>query len=143
MRICIARCFSTRGLHRRVCVPMSAQTVIQMTRPKPGDRILVVRPHWIRLILSGEKTLEIRARNLSPGKYWLGNRGIIYGCLKLGPGTLIDSVGAWIRLRQRHCVEAHQLPYNKTYGLPIQNARRVRRVSYTHPRGAIGLVRFA
>ena len=113
-----------------------------MARPKHGDRILVVRPHWIRLILSGEKTLEIRARNLSPGKYWLGNRGIIYGCLKLGPGTLIDSVGAWIRLRQRHCVEAHQLPYNKTYGLPIQNARRVRRVSYKHPRGAIGLVRF-
>ena len=116
--------------------------VIQMTRPKPGDRILVVRPHWIRLILSGEKTLEIRARNLSPANYWLGTRGVIYGRAKLGPGTLIDSVEAWIGLRQRHHVEAHQLPYKNTYGLPIQNARRVRRVSYKHPRGAIGLVRF-
>ena len=47
-----------------------------------------------------------------------------------------------IGLRQRHRVEAHQLPYNKTYGLPIQNARRVRRVSYKHPSGAIGLVSF-
>ena len=116
--------------------------VIQMTIPKPGDRILVVRPHWIRLILSGEKTLEIRSCNLSPAKYWLGHRGVIYGRVQLGPGILIDSVEAWIGLRQRHRVEAHQLPYNKTYGLPIQNARRVRRVSYKHPRGAIGLVRF-
>ena len=97
---------------------MSAQTVIQMTRPKPGDRILVVRPHWIRLILSGEKTLEIRARNLSPAKYWLGSRGVIYGRVKLGPGTLIDSVEAWIGLRQRHHVEAHQLPYKKIVRVP-------------------------
>ena len=114
-----------------------------MTRPKHGDRILVVRPHWIRLIVSGEKRLEIRARKLSPGKYWLGSQGVIYGRVKLGPGILIDSVEAWKKLRQRHRVEAHQLPYKKTYGLPIQRARRVRRrVSYKHPRGAIGLVRF-
>ena len=120
-----------------------AQIVRHMTRPKHCDRILVVHPHWIRLIISGEKTLEIRARNLSPGKYWLGNRGIIYGLVQLGPGILIDSVEAWKELRQRHRVEAHQLPYKKTYGLPIQRARRVRRrVSYKHPRGAIGLVRF-
>ena len=117
--------------------------VIQMTRPKPGDRILVVRPHWIRLILSGEKTLEIRARNLSPGKYWLGTRGVIYGRVKLGPGILIESIPAWTELRHRHRVEAHQLPYKNTYGLPIQHARRVKRISYSHPRGAIGLVRFA
>ena len=126
-----------------MCVPISAQMERQMAKPKPGDRILVVRPHWIRLILSGEKTLEIRARNLSPGKYWLGSRGVIYGRVQLGPGTLIDSVEAWKGLRQRHRVETHHLPYKKTYGLPTQNAGRVRRVPYTHPRGAIGLVRFA
>ena len=121
---------------------MSAQTVIQMTRPKPGDRILVVRPQWIRLILSGEKTLEIRPRNLSPAKYWLGSRGIINGLVQLGPGTLIASIQAWTELRSHHRVESGQLPYKKTYGLPIQHARRVRRVPYKHPRGAIGLVRF-
>ena len=115
----------------------------QMARPKHGDRILVVRPHWIRLILAGEKALEIRARNLSPGKYWLGSRGIIYGIIQLEPGTLIDSVELWIRLRRRHRVESDQLPYKNTYGLPIHNARRVRRVNYAHKRGAIGLVRFA
>ena len=38
--------------------PVSAQSVRQMTRPKSGDRILVVRPHWIRLILSGLKYLS-------------------------------------------------------------------------------------
>ena len=96
----------------------------------------------MRLMMSGEKALEIPSRNLSPGKYWLGSRGIIYGRVQLGPGTLIDSVNAWTELRVRHRVESDQLPYNKTYGLPIQHARRVRRVSYKHPRGAIGLVRF-
>ena len=114
-----------------------------MTRPKRGDRILVVRTQWIGLILSGEKTLEIRHRSLSPGKYWLGSRGVICGRVQLGPGTLIASIQAWTELRSRHRVESDQLPYNKTYALPIQNATRVRRVPYTHPRGAIGLVRFA
>ena len=136
------RLFSIRGLHRRMCVPMSAQIVRQMARPTPGDRILVLRPHWLRLILSGEKTLEIRPRNLSPGKYWVGSRGIICGLVHLGPGNLIDSVKTWIGLRQRHRVESGRLPYKKTYGLPIQHARRVRRVPYKHPRGAIGHVRF-
>ena len=123
---------------------MLAQILRQMTRPKHGDRILVVRPHWIRLILSGETTLEVPSRNLSsPGKYWLGNRGIVYGRVKLGPGILIESIPAWTELRFRHRVESGQLPYSKIYGLPIQNSRRVRRASYKHPRGAIGLVRFA
>ena len=113
--------------------------VIQMTRPKPGDRILVVRPHWIRLIPSGEKTLEIRHRILSPGTYWLGSQGVIYGRVKLWPGILISFIPAWKGFRFRHPVESDLLPYNKTYGLPIQNARRVRRLSYKHP---IGFVRF-
>jgi len=114
-----------------------------MTKPKHGDRILVVRPHWIRLILSGEKTLEIRALNLSPGKYWLGNRGEIYGRVELEAGTLIESIQAWTELRFRHHVQSDQIPDNKTYGFPIRNAKRVKRIPYTHPRGAIGLVRFA
>ena len=121
---------------------MSAQIVRQMTRPKHGDRMLVVRPHWIRLILDREKTQEIRGRNLSPGKYWLGSRGVIYGRVQLKPGTLIDSVEAWTELRFRHRVDSDRPPYKKNYGLPIQHAKRVRRVPYTHPRGAIGLVRF-
>ena len=119
-----------------------AQKERQMARPKHGDRILVVRPHWIRLILAGEKTLEIRGRNLSPGKYWLGSCGVIYGRVQLKPGTLIDSVEAWTDLRCHHRVESDQLPYKKTYGLPIRHVKRVRRVNYAHPRGAIGLVRF-
>ena len=114
-----------------------------MTRPTHGDRILVVRPHWLRLILSGEKTVEIRPRNLSPGSYWLGSRGVIYGRVQLGPGTLIDSVNTWTDLRHRHRVESDQLPYKHTYGLPIQSTKRVKQIPYTHPRGAIGLVRFA
>ena len=100
IRIGLERCFSARGLHR--ALSGLAQIVRQMTRPKRGDRILVVRPQWIGLILSGEKTLEIRSRNLSLGKYWLGMKGKIYGRIQLEAGTLIASVQAWTELRFRH-----------------------------------------
>ena len=51
----------------------------RMATPQPGDRILVFRLHWLNLILAGEKDLEIRGRNLSGGRYWLGCRGTIFG----------------------------------------------------------------
>ena len=55
------------------------RNVLRMAAPQRGDRILVLRPHWLNLILAGEKTLEIRGRNLSAGNYWLGTRGMIHG----------------------------------------------------------------
>ena len=44
------------------CTPNAA-----MAAPRPGDKILVLRPCWLDLVLSGEKTLEIRGKNLSAG----------------------------------------------------------------------------
>ena len=77
--------------------------------PLPGDRILVLRPHWLNLILDDEKDLEIRGRNLASGPYWLGCRGTIYGHCFLGSSILIDSAEAWRGLRFRHRVEADEL----------------------------------
>ena len=114
----------------------------RMAAPLPGDRILVLRPHWLNLILAGEKTLEIRGRNLASGPYWLGCRGTIYGHCFLGPSILIDSAEAWRGLRFRQRVEADELPYKTTYGLPIRQCHRVTPTPYEHPRGAIGIVRF-
>ena len=131
-------------------VPLAQGTVIVgvprnlplMAGPLPGDRILVLRPHWLNLILDDEKDLEIRGRNLASGPYWLGCRGTIYGHCFLGSSILIDSAEAWRGLRFRHRVEADELPYNTTYGLPIRQCHRVNPTPYAHPRGAIGIVRF-
>ena len=114
----------------------------QMAAPSPGDRILVLRPHWLNLILEGEKTLEIRGRNLSAGKYWLGTRGMIHGLAILEPAILINTLQAWQDLRHRHCVDSNELPYKTTYGLPIRQCRRVMPTPYEHPRGAVGIVKY-
>ena len=115
---------------------------LRTAAPQRGDRILVLRPHWLNLILDDEKDLEIRGRNLASGPYWLGGRGTIYGHCFLGSSILIDSAEAWRGLRFRHRVEADELPYKTTYGLPIRQCHRVTPTPYEHPRGAIGIVRF-
>ena len=113
-----------------------------MAAPLPGDRILVLRPHWLNLILAGEKTLEIRGRNLSARNYWLGTRGMIHGCAMLEPAMLINTAQAWQELRHRHRVESDELPYKTTYALPIRRCRRVTPIPYVHPRGAVGIVKY-
>ena len=113
-----------------------------MATPQPGDRILVFRLHWLNLILAGEKDLEIRGRRLSGGQYWLGVRGTIFGLAILEPAIPINSDAAWRRLRHRHLVEGDELPYKKTYGLPIRHCRRVTQTPYEHPQGAVGIVKY-
>ena len=53
-------------------------------RPKPNDKILVLKEAWLALILSGEKTLEIRGAPLHAGQYWLGCKKQIYARAFLG-----------------------------------------------------------
>ena len=54
--------------------------------PKAGDRILILQPVWLDLILAGEKTLEIRGSSLRPGKYFLGCKKQILAVAHLGQG---------------------------------------------------------
>ena len=49
---------------------------------------------------------------------------------------------AFRELRHLHCVDLDELPYRKTYGFPISDYERVSPISYVHPRGAIGIVRY-
>ena len=136
--------------HAAHSAPLAQGTVIvgvprnlpRMAGPLPGDRILVLRPHWLNLILAGEKTLEIRGRNLSAGNYWLGTRGMIHGCAMLEPAMLINTAQAWQELRHRHRVESNELPYKTTYALPVRQCRRVTPIPYVHPRGAVGIVKY-
>ena len=113
-----------------------------MDAPREGDRILVLRMHWLSLVLSGEKTLEIRGRNLSAGFYWIGTRGMIHGRANLAGGTRITTARAWQDLRPLHCVDSDELPYKRTYGLLIHSCERMGPIPYTPKRGAIGIVKY-
>ena len=55
-------------------------------RPKPNDKILVLKEAWLAKILSGEKDLEIRGTPLHAGQYWLGCKKQIYARAFLGEG---------------------------------------------------------
>ena len=43
--------------------------------PNAGDRILIYKPQWLELVLSGQKTLEVRGAAYKSGTYYLGTGG--------------------------------------------------------------------
>ena len=114
-----------------------------MESPKRGDRILVVRLPYLDMLLSGEKSLEVRCHPYKPGKYYLGRKKTIYGSVVLGAALPIRSVEQWNQLRGQHCVPDTTLPYKSTFGLPVlKYTVAARRIGYQHPRGAIGIVKY-
>ena len=114
-----------------------------MAKLQHGDRILVLKLHWLEQILALKKTLEIRGSKLKPGRYFLGCGGRIYASAIFDAPIAIENVTQWIALREDHQVKTDALPYRKTYGLPIKKLRQLKKaVRYVHPRGAIGIVRY-
>ena len=118
-----------------LCEKMSAQAMAA-----PGGRILIVKPCWIDLIVSGEKTLEVRGKAFRPGKYLLGYQQQILAVAHLGKPFRITTTEQWLTLRSQHSVMLDDPPYKRTYGLPILSAHRVSPVPFSHPRGAINIV---
>jgi hypothetical protein len=109
--------------------------------PRKGDKILVLKEPWLSLILDGKKKMEIRSSPLKAGKYFLGRSKKIYGEMTTGPPLHIPDSQAFRQLQALHRVSG-PCPYKKTFGLPILQVRSIaQRVSYTHPRGAIVVVR--
>ena len=43
--------------------------------PRPGERILIFKQQWLELVLSGQKTLEVRGAKYRPGKCYFGTGG--------------------------------------------------------------------
>ena len=113
-----------------------------MAIPAPGDRILVVKPYWLELILSGQKTMEIRGVPYRAGKYFLGCNRQIRAIANLGTPERISTAERWIELRPRHRVMADDLPYKSTFGLPILTVQSVSAIPYTHPHGAVSVVKY-
>ena len=114
-----------------------------MGTPAPGDKILIVRPCWLQLILSGEKTMDIRGSALRPGKYFLGFQKQILAQAQLGKPVRILAADQWIALRPQHRVMLNSPPYTRTYGLPILSVRALSPIPFQHPRGAISILRFS
>ena len=111
-----------------------------MARPAAGDKILVLKERWLRLLLSGEKTLEIRGAPFKGGRYFLGCKSIVWGVATFGDPVELGLEEFRARQHQ-HLVEADNLPYKKTFGMPVLTVRALPQHPYTHPRGAIGIVK--
>lgn len=111
--------------------------------PKEGDRVLVLKQHWLDLLLKREKTIEVRGMPLKSGVYYLGSKGKIYGCALFGAPLSINDASHWDALRPKHCVPDLLPPYKRTFGLPVIRVQRLSPpLPYVHPRGAVGLVRY-
>ena len=111
--------------------------------PLGGDRVLVLRYEWLEQILGGDKTLEIRGARLHEGDCWLGCRGTVYAKAYIGKALPIETTEEWAALRPQHCVPSPDLPYKRTWALPLCSVSRLRhQAPYEHRRGAIGIAKF-
>ena len=119
---------------------MSTETGEGSVRPVPGDRILILRPHWLACILTGQKTLELRHRRLKPGQYFLGYKERMYGVCTITSSYILSTYKAFRDTQHLHCCAATSLPYKCTYAHEITDVSTVPLIQYYHPRGAVGVV---
>ena len=110
--------------------------------PQTGDRILILKWHWLSLILKSEKTMEIRGVAFRRGRYFLGFQRNIYGWVELGDPLRISNMNQWNELRRRHRVPSETLPHTKTYGSPILRVQALSAIPFHHPKGAISIVKY-
>ena len=145
------------------------------SEPQTGDRILVFRLPWLALILTGQKTVEVRGTAYKSGSYYLGQvcnalrhtvsvvdrhrmfvcacmrvrmtfdlsgtGGMIYAQAHLGRPLRVESLRDFKRHESKHRVFTNDLPYKKTYLIPILTLKKIKK-PYVHPRGAIGIVKY-
>ena len=112
-------------------------------KPAEGDRILVLQEKYLCLVLAGSKTLEIRNMRLKPQRFWLGNKGLVYGEASIVGGVEVRSDTEWQWLRTQHHWQCEKRPYKQTFAMRLSNVKRCRQPwRYTQPRGAIGIVRY-
>ena len=111
--------------------------------PQVGDRILVLKWPWLELILLRRKTIEVRGVAFRRGRYFLGFKRNVYGWVEFGDPMRIASVEQWHELRHLHRVESPSLLYKRTFGCPIRRAQALGTpVPFTHPKGAVGIVKY-
>lgn len=103
---------------------------------------LIVKGKWADLILSGEKTLELRGSNTKiRGKIGIIKSGTkrIYGTVEL-VGSVRLGEEDFERLKEEHKVECKfsEIPYSHLYGWVLKNNEKFEEpVRYNHKTGCV------
>ena len=108
--------------------------------PKRGDRIMIFKETWAKLILSKTKQMEVRSRCFEEGLYWIGCNKKIIGRFRLGQGKHIQTIEKWKDLLSKHRCETDELPYKKTWCFHVTEVKAITPVEFKHPMGAISIV---
>ena len=106
-----------------------------------------MQPRWWELLLSCEKTLEIRPSKLRPGRWFVGHKGEIMGYVVVGDAWTIDTDEQWCAHREQHCVGLEERPYTgsrqKCWAHRVTSAARLQcPVPYRMKRGPVGFCKF-
>ena len=70
-----------------------------------------------------------------------GTGGMIYAQAHLGRALRVQSLRDFNRHADMHKMTVQELPYKKTFLIPILSLRKIKR-PYVHPRGAISIVKY-
>ena len=126
--------------HHHHRTPRRTQKIEMM--PSPGAPILVIKPQWLKKILEGEKTLEIRSsacrKEIGTTVFFSpSGSGQITGCATFQSSTHVPSEDIWASLRLDHCVPGER-PYRNTHAWRFCNAVTIEPpISYTVRPGTV------
>ena len=107
--------------------------------PRVGARIMVVRDPWLQMILSGEKTMEIRGTKCRTGLVWVGSRGFVHGSVTITQSIEMTAEEFAARRSEHHWPEGRALPYERLCGLLLTDPKMLQApIEYGRPPAAIG-----
>jgi hypothetical protein len=110
----------------------------------PQDRILVVKKHWLELILGGQKTLEIRrypCHSLLGKRIWLCMSGssAVYGSALIRSTSDALSQEKWVELRYAHLVDGDRM-YARSFAWELVDVETLARpVNICRKKGSIDI----
>lgn len=105
------------------------------------DPILVIKPEWLEIILSGRKTLEIRGKACTDkvGKQvWLcASRTAMVTAKATVTGSRPLSKEEWESTRSQHLVPGDRLYGNRTHAWSLEAVQRVVPIAIVRKHGSV------
>ena len=109
--------------------------------PEEGEPVLCLTKHWLKCILSGKKTLELRAQSTRHDFIWLAERNVIAGSARVSRTQKLNNK-TFLELRKFHQVDGDKMPYETTFGLWLVDVVALPKPKeFLRLRGAIGWCR--
>ncbi|CAE7388440.1 mdn1, partial [Symbiodinium sp. CCMP2592] len=115
------------------------------SRPANMETMLSIgKMEILQSIFQGEKTLEIRNRQLRPGRTWVCLKDRVYGTVDVGKPFRISDPKLWKARKADHCVQSNVPMYGeKTWANPVSNPRKLPKpLAFYRKHGAIGSVKY-